>query len=96
MGDINKPHFESSELSVIIPAYNEKDAIAATLTALCATSVLDQAEIIVVNDGSTDDTGSQARGFDRVQVIDHLVNRGYGSALRTGLDASTRQYICWL
>lgn len=76
-------------LSVVVPAYREADRIATTVADLRAE--LDQAlggepvEIIVVDDGSPDDTAEVARaaGADRVERLP--VNRGKGAAVRTGM-----------
>ncbi|MBI1831959.1 MAG: glycosyltransferase [Planctomycetes bacterium] len=83
------------ELSLILPAYNEAagiaDAVAQADDALRNLGV--SYEIIVVDDGSSDDTASiieqamQAR--PRVRLVRHPANRGYGAALRTGF-ASAR------
>jgi glycosyltransferase involved in cell wall biosynthesis len=75
------------DFSLVIPAYNEEQGISATLDQLQA--VLKQSlyryEIIVVNDGSSDRTGSILRDRADIKLIEHPVNRGYGAALKTGI-----------
>jgi glycosyltransferase involved in cell wall biosynthesis len=85
-------------LSVIMPAYNEGACIADAVQEVCQ-CVLDHvgdAELIVVNDGSKDDTGSIldhiAAQDCRVRVI-HQANGGHGRALRTGLEAARGEYL---
>jgi glycosyltransferase involved in cell wall biosynthesis len=85
----------SQRISVIIPAYNEEQGIAQTLTALVNDPWLSGAEFIVMDDGSSDRTGEIARSVPRVRFIRHPYNRGYGSAICTGVRAATRDYICW-
>jgi glycosyltransferase involved in cell wall biosynthesis len=82
-------------ISVIIPAYNEEDAIAHTLQGLCNEALLVGSEIIVVDDGSSDHTSDRVAEFPNVQLIRHPVNRGYGSSLLTGMKASSGRYIAW-
>jgi glycosyltransferase involved in cell wall biosynthesis len=89
-------------LSAIIPAYNEEDAIAETL--LCAIEVLETLvpdfEILVVDDGSKDRTGVIIESFveadERVRVLHHSENRGYGAALISGLAAATKELIFFM
>ena len=73
--------------SLILPVYNEEKGLAATLAHLqeiLQTSRY-QYEVIVVNDGSTDETGEILRHYTSVKVINHSRNRGYGAALKTGI-----------
>ena len=82
--------------AVIIPVYNERGAIAETVTRLkgiCASVPGYQFEIICVNDGSSDGTGDILATLDGITVITHDVNRGYGAALRTGLDYCAEEWI---
>ncbi|MCL4390433.1 MAG: glycosyltransferase family 2 protein [Patescibacteria group bacterium] len=65
---------------VIIPAYNEAETIANVIADLRRFGYWD---IVVVNDGSRDDTGKIARRL-KVTVLTHVLNRGLGAALGTG------------
>ena len=69
------------KVSVIIPAYNEEDTVAQVVNVIKKVSFVD--EILVVNDGSTDDTESQAINSG-ARVITHETNKGKGEALYTG------------
>ena len=80
-------------VSVVLPAYRERDVIAATLATLRAglstVASGDDLELIVVDDGSDDATAARAgaAGADRVIVFDE--NRGKGAAVRAGMLAAT-------
>jgi polyisoprenyl-phosphate glycosyltransferase len=78
-----------SGVSVILPAYNEGAAINATVASLIQTlsQVNRPTEIIVVDDGSTDNTAEQARSAG-ARVIQHPANSGYGRSLLTGIASS--------
>ena len=90
------------ELSVIIPAYNESVSLRATIGRL--QRYLDSAfpswEILIVNDGSRDDTGALAQALaaadPRVRVCTHPRNFGLGQAFRTGFAASRGAYVVTL
>ena len=71
-------------LSIVIPAYNERESLPGVLDAIPRTTVNDL-NIIVVDDGSTDDTASLAAKHGADWVVRHDHNRGLGAALRTGL-----------
>lgn len=80
-------------LSVVIPCYNEASTVLTLID-----RVLDSpwaAEVIVVDDGSTDDTAARLAEITdrRVRVISHEVNRGKGAALRTGFATATADYV---
>ncbi len=68
---------------IVIPAYNESR----TITEVIRGCKKYANEVIVVNDGSSDDTALYARRAGAV-VYTHLVNRGYGAALQTGIQAA--------
>lgn len=67
---------------VVIPAYNEEDTIAEVVGGLAAERL--GVDILVVNDGSTDGTGSILEGLPAA-VVTHPVNLGYGAAVQTGM-----------
>ena len=87
-------------LSVFFPTYNDAPSLPALLAktfAVLEAHVADY-EVIVVNDGSYDDTAvvlEQLRGKygARLRVVAHEQNRGYGGALRSGLEASTKEFV---
>jgi glycosyltransferase involved in cell wall biosynthesis len=82
-------------VSVVIPSYNEATTISAVIrTALAQPEVQ---EVIVVDDGSQDDTWdaiqSVVRDDSRVQGVRHTQNRGKGAALRTGFARATASIV---
>ncbi len=86
---------QENRLTVIIPAYNEQGGIAQTVEQV-RESLADEpysVEIIVVDDGSTDDTVKEAEATG-VRVIRQLVNMGYGAALKAGINASSSEFVC--
>ena len=89
-------------ISLFFPVYNDGHAIAGlTESAVRILSeIASRFEIIVINDGSTDDSGAVAdhlaQTYSSVRVIHHGVNRGYGEALRTGFaNVSGFDWICF-
>ena len=86
-------------ISAVIPAHNEAPIIASTVEAVDETlsRLLDDYEIVVVNDGSSDATPSIVEKLGRrrpaIRLVSHAVNRGYGAALATGFAAATREYV---
>ena len=77
-------------ISIIIPAYNVQASIGVVLDGL--REWRDRAEIIVVSDGSTDQTAAVAERAG-VRVIRHRINKGYGAALKTGIRAAQGDVI---
>ncbi len=81
-----EPGVSPPAVSIVIPAYNEEGAIGGQIKDIC--SVMDQTEwayeVIVVDDGSTDGTASEAKKHP-VQLISSPRNRGYGAALKAGI-----------
>jgi glycosyltransferase involved in cell wall biosynthesis len=81
-------------LIVVIPAYQAGRHIGSVLQRVQGVPGLPLARIIVVNDGSRDDTGARVReqqnGRIPIQLIDRMFNGGYGAALKDGLAAARR------
>jgi glycosyltransferase involved in cell wall biosynthesis len=84
----NKP-----QASIIIPVFNEEDAIENTIGQLLAIPESRNWEIIAVNDSSTDNTRELLGKFSQIRVIDHSFNKGYGAALKTGIRAANSDLI---
>jgi dolichyl-phosphate beta-glucosyltransferase len=80
------------ELSVVIPAYNEQERLKTHVPAIRAHLAGKPHEIIVVNDGSKDDTAKAARDLG-VQLIDLQPNRGKGGAVKAGMLAAQGRYV---
>jgi glycosyltransferase involved in cell wall biosynthesis len=89
----------SQGISVFFPAYNDEASIASLVGDALAVlpSLADDFEVIVVDDGSTDNTAvvldELARFDSRVRVVHHESNRGYGGALRTGFASATKELV---
>ena len=76
-------------LSVVIPTWNAVHLALDALDHLTKDGCPPWAELIVVDDGSQDDTAAQIRSrFGAVKVIEHDVNRGFGAAVNTGFKAA--------
>jgi glycosyltransferase involved in cell wall biosynthesis len=81
----------ANDVSVIIPALNEESAIGLVIADIRA-ELGPGAEILVVDDGSTDATAARAAEAGAT-VIQHRQNMGYGAAIKTGLRAATQEVI---
>ena len=84
-------------VSVIIPAHNRAETIRRSLESVRKQSFQDF-EIIVVDDGSSDNTASVVQSFaeDRIRLLRHETNLGAGPARNTGMQAAEGQYLAWL
>lgn len=95
-----EPHI--STLSVVIPALNEERGIGDTLSRVLAAAeglrpaAIELAEVVVVDDGSTDQTARIVTGRAGVKLISHGRTCGYGAALKTGFSAATGDLIAFL
>lgn len=72
-------------LAIVVPAYNEEKTITDVIRGL---KVRGYSTIIVVDDGSSDRTGKLASQEGKVILVRHLLNRGLGGALGTGIKAA--------
>jgi len=89
-------------ISVVLPAHNEAENIRTTVencVAYLKKNVADY-EVVVVNDGSSDDTQNIVEGLastnSKVVLVNHPVNTGYGSALRSGFEKASCEYIFFM
>lgn len=90
-------------LSIVIPAYNEEDAIASIIErtmaarqSICERAGIGSVEIIVVNDGSSDRTAEIARRYGEIQLISYEKNRGYGAAIKQGFERARGELLGFL
>ena len=96
------------KLSIILPAYNEGSHINAVVRqvmdarpSIIEKTDISEVEVVVVNDGSIDETHqnleSMLRGNpDSFIVENHAVNMGYGAALKTGFQAASGEYLSFM
>lgn len=86
-------------LSVVVPAYNEADDLQPVVAELVEAleDIATDYEVIIVDDGSCDDTGQiadeLAAANPRVRALHHQTNRGQGAALITGFSACSGEWI---
>jgi putative flippase GtrA len=89
-------------LSVVLPAYNEEQVIACTISDILNTlsGWVRDFEVIVVNDGSKDQTASVVAAMSdknpHIRLVTHSVNQGYGAALVTGFAAATKEFTFFM
>lgn len=91
-----------SELSVFFPAYNEEKNLENTVEKAIKVlkDIADIWEVIIINDGSKDKTGEIGQKFvdkypDKVSLITHDPNRGYGAALKSGMNNAKYEWIAF-
>lgn len=83
-------------LTVVVPVYNEADALREFLLSLTNVCRARNWKIIIVNDGSNDQSPSILSLYQEMQgviIINHKMNRGYGAALKTGILATTTTFL---
>lgn len=80
-------------LSVVLPAKNESAAIGKTVAGVC--EKYPEAEVIVVNDGSTDDTAKVAEHAG-AKVVSHPYSKGNGAAIKTGARAAQGDVVVFM
>lgn len=90
------------ELSVFLPCYNEAENLPKTAKNVLENlkRVTEKYELIIVNDGSRDDTLKVAENLaakdNNVKVVNHPTNRGYGAAFKSGLYAAKYAWISFI
>ena len=87
-------------LSVVIPVFNEETGISSHIKDLISSlgNMMYDYEIIIVDDGSSDSTNEniellQNKYLNKIKLISHPYNKGNGSAIKTGIRASSNDYI---
>lgn len=99
-GDLGLAAFPyPAHLSLCLPAYNEEANIEDTLDAACAIlpEFTEQFEVVVVDDGSRDETSDRVAAYGRhdprVRLVRHSHNRGYGAAVTSALRAARGELL---
>lgn len=92
----------AGQLSVVMPAYNEGDNIFNNIqkVSTALSGFTDKFEIIIVNDGSKDNTKEEVKRAiqvnDKVRLVSYKTNGGKGKAIKEGVKAAKGQYIAFL
>ncbi|MEM8709839.1 MAG: glycosyltransferase family 2 protein, partial [Planctomycetota bacterium] len=88
---------ERGGVTIVVPAYDEEGGIEGVVERLTALDLGRPTELLVVNDGSKDKTGALLAELvarhEKLTVIEHPVNRGYGAALKTGFRAAAHDIV---
>ena len=85
-----------NDLTIVIPAYNEEQSLSRFLPELITYCRTNGCRLIIINDGSRDNTRnllSQYAEQPFFSVLHHKVNRGYGGAIKTGINAAKTPYV---
>ncbi len=82
-------------LTVLMPVFNEQSTVKEIVSRCLLVELPLAVELVVVDDGSSDDTGEVLKGLvgPQVRVLSHPKNQGKGAALRTGLAAATGDLV---
>ncbi len=85
---------KEGSLAIILPVFNEQDGVGGVLDRLLELRGANDWEILAVDDGSSDGTQQVLAGYaDRIRVIRHPSNRGYGASLKTGIQATRAENV---
>jgi glycosyltransferase involved in cell wall biosynthesis len=85
-----------ARISVIIPAYNAEPYIDDTIQSALAQTCADDIEIIVIDDGSTDQTVARLRTYGKRVIVDQQPNSGVAAARNRGARAATGEWLAFL
>ena len=90
-------HIVEKTLSISIAAYNVEEFLKNTLDSLVAPEIMDDIEVLIIDDGSKDNTAAIGKEFvdkypNSFKVISKP-NGGYGSTINAAIDAATGQYF---
>ncbi|MCK9205129.1 MAG: glycosyltransferase family 2 protein [Bacteroidales bacterium] len=91
--------YDMEQLTLIVPAFNEAPALKDFLPKLLSYCHDNKCNLILVNDGSTDESRSLLKEIEPsgyFSVIHHKLNRGYGAAIKSGLVTCTTEYVITL
>lgn len=89
-------------LAIVVPSYNEGDAVVRTIDSCLAIDYpAEKVEVVVINDGSTDDTwehmlGAAARYGERVRLVDLGSNQGKRAAMAAGIRATEAETLVFV
>lgn len=91
-------------LSIVVPAFNEganiTPVVREIVETIAASPWVGAYEVVLVNDGSTDDTGAVMdrlkQELPQLRVFHHEANRGFGAGLRTGFSNSRGKIVCFI
>ena len=83
------------KLSILMPVYNEEERVADAVKQALDVDYPCEVELVVVDDGSRDNTADILSRVDdpRVRVVVHPRNRGKGAAIRTAVDSASGEYM---
>ncbi len=80
-----------NQIYFVIPAYNESKAIGKVIENLNNSGYK---KLIIINDGSKDNTSEVISKYKDVILLEHVINRGQGAALKTGMDFALKEKNC--
>ncbi len=84
-------------MTIVVPAYNEENGIEGVVNRLCTLDLGVPTTVLIVNDGSTDGTGTKLaelkKRYPALRVVEHRHNQGYGAALKTGFGLAETEVV---
>ncbi|MFH1434937.1 MAG: glycosyltransferase family 2 protein, partial [Pseudomonadota bacterium] len=88
----NRPG-RTGRVTVILPVFNEEAGLRGMLPGLVDVCRKEKVSILAVDDGSGDGSAGVVKGFDEITLVRHAVNRGYGAAIKTGVESADTDWI---